>query len=105
MPAAATATIPRSRIGKGTLGSLLPTYSMLLSFVSWPLPPRGLGGSVAFLFEGGSGFPVGMVFDIRANGGFEWSDTRITPDSCLSLLQILLGRMTRSQIRGLPEEI
>jgi hypothetical protein len=58
MMAAATAAKPRSRIGNGILGSLLPTYSMLLSFISG-------------LLDGESGFLVGMFLGEKANGGFE----------------------------------
>src|ERR1017187_4343988 len=67
MMAAATATKPRNKIGNGTRGSLLPTYSMLLSFISGLLPPRGRSDSVTGLFDGDSGFLVGMVLNIKAN--------------------------------------
>lgn len=90
--AAATATRQRNKIGKGTRGSLLPTYSMLLSFVSGLLPPRGPGDSASGPFDVGPGFPVGMALDIRANRGFELPGTRITPDSRLFLLLILRDR-------------
>jgi hypothetical protein len=90
--AAATAAKPRNKIGKGTRGSLLLAYSMLLSFISELLPPRGPSDSVTGLFDGSSGFLVGMVLDIKANGGFELSDARITPDGRLSLFSILRGR-------------
>ena len=92
MMAAVTATKPKSKIGKGTRGSLLPTYSMLLSFVSGPLPPRGLSDSVTGMFDGGSGFLAGMVLESRANGGFELPDTLITPNGRLTLCLILRGR-------------
>lgn len=85
------ATKPRNSIGKGTRDSFLPTYSMLLSFISGPLPPRHPSGSAAGLFDGGIGFPVGMVLDIKANGGFKLSDVRITPSGRLSLFTFLSG--------------
>jgi hypothetical protein len=88
MMATATAAMAKKKIGKETRGSLLPTYSMLLSLISGPLPPRGLNDSVTGLSDGGSGSLVGMVLDIKANGGFELSGTRITPGGRLSLFSI-----------------
>jgi hypothetical protein len=53
---------------------------MLLSLISGPLPPRGLSDSETGLCAGDSGFLEDMVLGIDANGGFELSDTGITPD-------------------------
>jgi hypothetical protein len=64
--AAATARVPRNKIVKGTRGSLLAAYSMPLPVTSGLLLPRGLGDAATDLFEGGSGFLVGMVLCIRA---------------------------------------
>ena len=66
--AAATATKPRDKGGKGARGSRLPTYSPLLALPSGLLSPRGLSDSVTGLFDGAYGSLVGMVSDDRTTG-------------------------------------
>jgi hypothetical protein len=101
MMAAARVTKLRKKIGKGTRGSFLPTYSMLLSFIFELLPPRVPSESETGLFEGDSEFLVGMDVDNGTSGGFELSDTRITPGGRISLCSIFRGRNT--MVIGIPK--
>jgi hypothetical protein len=64
MIAPATGTKAINKIDRGTRGSLMPTYSMLLSLISGLLPPRGPSDAVTVLFDEGSGLLVGMALDI-----------------------------------------